>query len=77
MPTQNGSIKIKLMMNEDLNVRQWNIWDSRDNARCKVVRRWVDGLRSPLHALCLQELQTNVERVAFQLNIVFPMDILS
>lgn len=32
----------------------------------------MDGLRTPLHALCLQELQMDKERAFFQLGILFP-----
>lgn len=32
----------------------------------------MNGLRYPLHALCLQELKNDVERATVQLGTVFP-----
>lgn len=71
-PVQNGQITKVSMMNDDFNVGQWNVRGIRDVNRCRVVRRWVGGLRAQLNALCLQELQTDAERATFQLGQVFP-----
>lgn len=72
-PIQKGIQTKVLVMNDDLNIGQWNVRGLRDNNRCHVVRRWVGGLQAPLNALCLQELQTDEERAMFQLGTVFPL----
>lgn len=43
----------RIMMTDDLNVGQWNVYGFRDNNRCRVVKHWVSGLHTPLHELYL------------------------
>lgn len=59
------------MMDDDINMGQWNVCGLRDSNRCRAIRKWVNMLRYPLTALCLQEVKTTKDRALFQLKTIF------
>lgn len=61
----------RMMMDDDINMGQWNVHGLQDSNRCRAIRTWVNGLRYKLSALCLQEVKKFESRAKFQLLHLF------